>query len=144
MNATITDTPMGPRIHVPMDLKRRSGRKRIIMPVASDATTQGAQEAPAGPTYRDAVVIAIARAFRWKKLLDEGRYGSIREMSVALGIEPAYMARLMRLTCLAPDIIDAIVNGLEPDGLSLNRLCRPAPVLWKDQSRSLGEHRDVD
>lgn len=136
MSVTLTETPAGPRIHVPMNLKRRSGRKRIIMPDSPDARMPES-EAPPGATYRDAMVIAIARAFRWKKLLDEGRYYSIVDMAAALGISHHYLTRLLRLTLIAPDILESIVDCREPDGMSLEKLRQPMPLLWDRQRHRL-------
>jgi hypothetical protein len=136
LSATLTDTPAGPRIHVPMNLKRRSGRKRIIMPDSPEARAPES-EAPAGATYRDAMVIAIARAFRWKKLLDEGRYCSISEIASTLGVTSPYVARILRLALIAPDIIEAIVDGREAEGMSLERLRQPMPMIWQEHVPTL-------
>jgi hypothetical protein len=64
------------------------------------------------PTCADpALVKALARAFRYQKLLDEGCYGSISEMAAAEQIEGGYLGSLLRLTLLAPDLVEAIVDG---------------------------------
>ena len=119
------------RVQVPMTFKRRSGRKEIIMPDgvgdAGDSSTN----------YHEALVIAISRAHRWKKLLDEGKYVSVVEMSNALGINRYYLARLLRLTLLAPDIVETILDGCEPDGLSIEQLRRPMPLLWEEQGKTV-------
>ena len=86
-----------------------------------------------GVTYHDAMVVAFARAFRWKKMLDEGVYATIKQMADGLGVAAPYMSRLIRLTFLAPDIIEAIVDSREPDGLSIERLRQPMPLLWSEQ-----------
>lgn len=119
-------------MHVPMTLKRRSGRKEIVVP-------DGLQHSEdTGPDYHEALVIATSRAHRWKKLLDEGRYASIIEMAQALKMDRHHMARMLRLTLLAPELIEAILNGNEPDGFSLRQLVSEIPVLWDEQRRTYG------
>ena len=130
MAVQLIESPEGPRVHIPLNLKRTSGRKRIV-------TRENTENQPLANAhciaYRNAMLIAIARGFRWRKLLDEGRYMSIHQMADDLGVVAPYMSRLIRLTLLAPDIIEAIVDGREPDGMSIEQLRRPMPLLWGDQ-----------
>ncbi|MEE9140465.1 MAG: hypothetical protein V3U18_06780, partial [Alphaproteobacteria bacterium] len=77
-----------------------------------------------------ALAIAVARAHRWQEFLDQGRFASITELASALGVDFAYAARLLQLTLLAPDIVEAILDGREPSGLSLEKLKRGLPVAW--------------
>ena len=132
MNSTrLVDRSEGITVHVPMTFKKRSGRKEIIVPAGLDSAGDSA------PDYHEALVIAISRAHRWKKLLDEGKYGSVAEMARALKMDRYQMARMLRLTLLAPDIIEAILDGREPEGLSLDRLRQPMPMLWEEQRHVL-------
>jgi len=110
-----------------------SGRREIIVPDGLDSTQDSA------PDYHEALVIAISRAHRWKKMLDEGRYGSIAELAQAVKVNRHYLARLLRLTLLAPDIIEAILDGREPDGMSLETLRKPMSMVWEEQCRMLME-----
>ncbi len=87
------------------------------------------------PDYHEALVVAISRAHRFKKMLDEGRYGSVAEMARALKMNRYYMARLLRLTLIAPDITESILSGNEPGGLSLNCLVQAIPELCTEQMR---------
>ena len=81
---------------------------------------------------------ALARAFRYQRLLDEGRYASISEMAAAERIERGYLGSLLRLTLLAPDIVEAILDGRQPEGLGLPRLTEPFPLDWLEQRAALG------
>ena len=81
---------------------------------------------------------ALARAFRYQWLLDEGRYGSISEMAEGEKIERGYLGCLMRLTLLAPPIIEAILNGRQPEGVTLAALMEGVPAAWKDQQSRFG------
>ena len=76
-------------------------------------------------------------ALRWQEILDAGRYRSITEIAAALGLDRSYVGRILRLTLLAPDIVEAIVRGEEPSGLSLERLVRRIPAAWAEQREKL-------
>ena len=84
------------------------------------------------------LALAIARAHHWKELIDSGKFASISELAIAIGMDFSYAARIYRLTYLAPDIIEAILNGREPDGLSMRVLCKPVPMNWDQQRELLG------
>ena len=122
-------------IRIPMDLKRRSGRKEIIVPEGLPGT-----ERPKSPS-QEPLVTALARAFHWQELIDSGRYGSITDLAEALGVDRSYVGRVIRLTLLAPDIVEAIVRGDEPSGLSLERLVKKMPMLWEEQRERFGFHQ---
>src|SRR5215217_5717093 len=114
-------------VRVPLAIRRRPGRRTVVTPVP------GGGEA-ALPTRADpALVKALARAFRYQRLLDDGRYASISEMAGAEKIERGYLGSLLRLTLLAPDIVEAILDGREPDGLRMPRLMQPFSTTWVKQ-----------
>jgi hypothetical protein len=118
-------------VRVPLRVRHRPGRKTIVRP----------QDAPAqalAPTSGDpALVKALARAFRYQRMLDEGRYASITEMAEAERIERGYLGTLLRLTLLAPEIVAALLDGRE-QGLSLPRLLEPLPTSWTEQQVLFG------
>ena len=118
-------------VSVPLRLKKRGGRKEVIVQQApaSDSSTR--------PSYQEALVIAIARAHRWQRLLDEGKFQSISDIAREIGLDVSFAARLMRLTLLAPDIIEAILMGDEPSGLSLTMLTKQLPLEWDRQHHEL-------
>jgi hypothetical protein len=102
-----------------MTIRRQSGQKTVATPVGQDIR-------PAVTTKSDpALLNALARAFRYQRLLDEGRYSSISEMAAAEKIERTYLSTLLRLTLLASDIMEAILDGLPPEGLGLPQLMAP-------------------
>jgi hypothetical protein len=107
---------------VPMAIRRRGGRKRIIGPdSASIRTSTDAGETRGGP----ALVKALARAFPWRRLLEEGRYASIRELAAAEQVDRAYVGRLLSLTLLPPEMVEAILDGRQSPALTLSDLLRP-------------------
>ena len=112
-------------IRVPMEFKTRGGRKEIILP--PDAATT----ADVGP--RSPLVVALARAYRWQRMLDSGEVKSLDKLASANGVDRSYVGRILRLAALAPDIVQAILADNEPTGLSLARLRDDIPIDWGDQ-----------
>ncbi|MGZ9106660.1 MAG: hypothetical protein ACXW3M_12830 [Rhodoplanes sp.] len=103
-------------VRIPMTFKRRGGRKVIIAPDGGDAW------APAKPRPDETLIRALARAHRWKRMLEEGRHRSAAEIAEAESVTRSFVNRLLRLTLLAPDIQEAILDGCQPKGLQLNDL----------------------
>jgi hypothetical protein len=119
-------------VFVPIAFKRFGGRKTIVAP-------DGSQVAPVRSKATDSTLIkALARAWRWQKLLDDGVYGSIAEMADKEGINRSYLSRTIRLSLLAPDIVDAILNGTQPATLQLADLEQPFPIDWEQQRAVFG------
>lgn len=92
-------------VRVPLTVRRRPGRKTLV------SLGFGAEGGRIATKADPALVKALARAFRYQKLLDDGRYGSISDMAAGEGIERGYLGTLLRLTLLAPDLVEAILNG---------------------------------
>jgi hypothetical protein len=118
-------------VTVPLTMKRRRGRREIIAPANLDPV------APVQPRANTPLALTIARAHRWREALEAGQHASIRELALAVGVDSSYAARILRLTLLAPDIIEAILEGTEPDGLSLEQLYR-LPAEWEGQREEAG------
>ena len=114
-------------IHVPMTFKKRGGRKVIVLP-------DGTQGNPAPKaTIDNTMVKALARAFRWQALLENGTYGCIEDIARGEQIGASFVSRIVRLALLAPDIVDAILEGRQPAHLTLEDLMEPFPVEWTRQ-----------
>lgn len=114
-------------IEIPMTFKKRGGRKVIVLPDGSHG-----HPSPAA-TIDNAMVKAIARAFRWQKLLENGTYSCLDEIAKAERIDSSFISRIIRLTSLAPDIVDAILVGKQPAYLTMKILMGPLPVEWERQ-----------
>ncbi len=114
-------------VRVPLTIRRRPGR-RTMLSLPSEAAG-GRIATRADP----ALVKALARAFRYQKLLDGGRYASISDMAAGEKIERGYLGTLLRLTLLAPEMVEAILNGRQPEGVTLPRLLEGVPVRWGEQ-----------
>jgi len=110
-------------VRVPLAARKpRGGRKLILTP-----SGMASRDASAADTT---LVKALARAFRWRRMLETGRYGTIEELAAAEKINSSYVSRLLRLTLLAPDIVEAILDGRQPDGVTLPGLMAGVESLW--------------
>lgn len=119
-------------VRVPFAIRKRGGRKLVVAP-------EGATWSAPRPRVDSTMVKAIARAHRWKRLLESGRFGSVAELAEAEKINQSYLCRVLRLTLLAPDIVEAILDGRQPPGMQLDVLLDPQPVAWPAQrDRLLG------
>jgi ParB-like chromosome segregation protein Spo0J len=116
-------------VRIPMQFQRRGGRKRIIAP-------DGSELAPATRPQPDGTLLkALARAWRWQGMLDEGIYTTVSEIGDAENISKSYVSRILRLALLAPDIVEAILAGRMDQGVMLEQLERPLPANWEEQRR---------
>ena len=120
-------------VTVPMNIQRRGGRKQIIGPDGEPVRASGDAAGVATTRGDPALVKALARAFRYQRLMDEGRYASISEMAAAERIDRGYLGRILQLTLLAPDLVEAILDGREPASLALPALQAGVSVLWEQQ-----------
>jgi hypothetical protein len=113
-------------IRIPMRLQRRGGRKLIITPEGVAA--------PARKSSRDEILVtALVRAHRWRRRIEMGQARSITDLAEQEGVTDAYVCRLLPLTCLAPDIVEAILDGRQPKGLRLAEMLGNGPVVWEEQ-----------
>ena len=116
-------------IRVPMEFKRRGGRKEIILP--PDAATAG----DVGP--RSPLVVALARAYRWQRMIDSGEVSGVEAIAAQHGVDRAYISRILCLATLAPDLMEAVLKGNGPQGISLVKLHRSLPLWWNEQRQLL-------
>ena len=121
-------------VRIPMRFQRRGGRKRIVAP-------DGSEIAPSSKRHPGGTLVkALARAWRWQRMLDDRVYASVSEIGDAENISKSYVSRILRLALLAPDIIEAIVAGRADQSLMLERLERPLRSSWEEQRRLLSAH----
>ena len=118
-------------LHVPFQLVKRGGRKEMVLPT-------GATTARATPD--NTLVKALARAFRWKRMLESGEFATITELAEREKMAPSYMTRVMRLTLLAPEVIERLLSGDRGLGISLANLLAAIPSEWESQKACLETH----
>jgi len=116
-------------VHIPLTFRKRGGRKLVVTP-------DGAEWAPR-PRVDNAMVKALARAFRWRKMLDEGTHATIEDLAKSKGIAKTYVGGILRLTLLAPVIVEAILDGRQRPELQLDALLKGFPLEWQAQQHSL-------
>ncbi|WIY53918.1 hypothetical protein O9Z70_05120 [Devosia sp. YIM 151766] len=110
-------------IHVPFRIIKRGGRKEMVLPAGVSQQRKN----------DNTLVKALARAFRWKRMLESGEATTIAELAEREGIAVSYVTRLLRLTLLAPDIVETILDGRQGPEVTLARLMEPFPVEWEAQ-----------
>ena len=111
-------------ITVPFTIRKRGGRKLVLTP-------DGTAVAPPPRRRPDSALLkALARGFRWQKMLREGDYQTLEEIADAENINPSYVSRLLRMTLLAPETVEAILAGNHPAGLTRAKVMQPFPMEW--------------
>ena len=110
-------------LHIPFRVVKRGGRKAMVLP-------EGAAQAR---KTDNTLVKALARAFRWKRMLESGEFATVSELAEREGIAPSYMTRVLRLTLLAPDIVEAILDGKQGPEVTLAQGLEPFPLAWQLQ-----------
>lgn len=118
-----TPIPETVTIHVPFRLVKRGGRKEMQLPA----------DAPQQRRMDNSLVKALARAFRWKRMLELGQFATIAELAEREGIAPSYLTRVLRLTHLAPDIVEAVLDSRQGPEVTVALLMEPFPPEWHAQ-----------
>ena len=124
-------------VRVPISIRKRGGRKVVLAPdgTLGDARKLFCQQ------VNNALVKAIARAFRWRDMLESNRCATVGEIATREQINESYVSRILRLTSLAPDIVEAILDGRHPPAMTLAMLMQRLPVCWNEQRAKLSRAR---
>jgi hypothetical protein len=120
-------------VRVPISIRKRGGRKLVLAPdgMEHDPRKLHCQQVD------NAMVKALARAFRWRDMLENHSCGTIKEIAQTERINESYVSRLVRLTLLAPDVLEAILAGRYPPAITLAKLMEPFPISWPEQRRAI-------
>ena len=129
-----TPIPETMTLHVPFRIVKRGGRKEMQMPdrVRPERTPDST------------LIKALARAFRWKRMLEAGEFATIADLAEHERIAAPYLTRMLRLSFLAPDLVEAILDGHQPSDLSLEMLRKPLPTRWSEQRQLLSSEDYFD
>ena len=125
-------------VQIPLRLRKRGGRKLMVVPEGATAW------APQPARVDSAMVKALARAHRWRRMLESGEYASVTELAAAEKINQSYLCRVLRLTLLAPKMAEAILDGRQPPEITMAALMEPFPVEWRTQVRCIRAHNLKD
>ena len=114
-------------VRIPVRFHRRNGRQMVL--------TRGGDNGQVTPERETngSLVSALAKAYRWQEQLESGEYAGLEDLAAANGVDRTYVGRILRLTSLAPEIVERILHGDEPGGISLAKFRRSLPVLWAKQ-----------
>jgi hypothetical protein len=115
-------------VRVAIAIRKLGGRRLVLAPDGADVTA-----ARVARHIDNAMVKAIARAFRWREMLENGTHATIAEIAAAEKINESYVGRVLRLTLLAPDIIEAVLGGWQPPEMTLALLMKPFAIEWTEQ-----------
>lgn len=118
-------------VRIPVSFRLHRSGKQVITPIGASPWTTA-------PRVDNALVQAIARAHRWRDLLERGKHASAADLAKAEKVNDSYLSRLLRLTLLAPDIVEAVLDGSQPKALELRDLMTPFPPGWDAQRKVLG------
>ena len=121
-------TPLMLTVHIPLTIRLRGGRKVVIAPDGTEAPAVGA-----AARIDSTLVKALARAFRWRRMLESGMVSTVGEIAAREKINKSYVSRILRLTLLAPDIVEAILDGRQMPEVTLPVLMGPFPLEWDRQ-----------
>ena len=109
-------------VFIPMRFHRRNGSQKIV--TAGQAKEDQDEDAP----WR-----ACPKAHRWQGELESDQHSSVEDLAKAYKVNLSYASRMLRLTSLAPNIVEAVLGGRPPAGLSLRALHKGIPLYWEEQ-----------
>ncbi|MBF0341072.1 MAG: hypothetical protein HQL95_08950 [Magnetococcales bacterium] len=118
-------------VSIPMQMRRRGGRTMIIAP-------DGLEVSPPSSPRDGALLKHVVKAHHWLRQLERGRFGSVRELAETENLDISYVSKILNLTLLAPDIVESILDGRQPDVLTWQELKHPFPMLWSEQRKRWG------
>jgi hypothetical protein len=120
-------------VRVPLAIRKRGGRKVVVSP---DGSVLPGAPRQVTTNADPALLKALGRAFRWKRLLDDRTYASVSEIARAEKLDRTYVGDVLRLTLLAPGIVEAILEGRQEERVTLPSLLKAWPLHWTRQIRS--------
>lgn len=138
---TVAPAPIGGgatvTVKIPLRLRKRGGRKLVVVPKGATAW------APPRARVYNATVKAIARAHRWREMMENGMHSTIAHVAAAEKMNASYVGRVLRMTLLAPEVVEAILDGQQPAEMTLAALMRPFPMIWRQQMEELSKVRSI-
>ena len=123
----MTAIPPTLTVYIPLTVRRLGGRKVVIAPDGTESPVIAAAR------IDSTLVKALARAFRWRRMLESGVVSTVGEIAVREKINKSYVSRILRLTLLAPEIVEAILDGRQATEMTLRVLLKGFPVEWDRQ-----------
>ena len=125
----MTGTTETIRVVIPLTIRKRNGRPKILPPDDVDARNGRAQDPH--------VLRAIARAWSWRRQLETGAVSTIQDIAAAEKVSDRFVGRMIRLAYLSPSVLETLVITRKPPALSLNDLMAVAELPWAEQMNSV-------
>ena len=126
-------------LSIPIQVKKRSGRKQIITPDGLDLLHKSDEQPTPISNTKEPIAVAVARAHRWLDLIERGDYANGQVLAKALGVDASYVHRFLRITLLRPDLIEDLLHNRVPEGMSIEKL-RQIPEVWAEQDGVLDQN----
>ncbi|MBF0437375.1 MAG: hypothetical protein HQL77_18710 [Magnetococcales bacterium] len=120
-------------IRIPMQLRKRGGKRLIINPDGQVFTPNTEVSMPDDPVVR-----ALVNARRWQVMLESGEVNTIKDLAEKEKVNSSYLSRMLKLNSLAPQIVERILSGNYPDSINLASLRQGIPLDWNEQMRKFG------
>ncbi|MBF0309298.1 MAG: hypothetical protein HQL56_07205 [Magnetococcales bacterium] len=120
------------QVFIPVRFQKRGGRRQIIAP------DDGTGLVPTRTSRDETMIQCLARSFKWRKMLDSGQASNLTEIASREKVNVSYVCRLFDFSFLAPDIVEAILDGRQPKGLTMREMRDEIPVSWEEQRRKFG------
>jgi hypothetical protein len=117
-------------VSIPMAIRKRGGRKLVVSPAGAEPW------APSRPRIDNTLLRALVQAFHWQHKLESGQHATISELAKVLKLDRSFVSHVLRLTLLAPDLVEAILDGRQSPTMQLQTLVRGFPVEWERQRRN--------
>lgn len=118
-------------ISVPMFFRNVSGKKQMVL-------SEELKSLDGDRLAENAIVAAFARARAWMKILDSGTVGTVKDLAESVGVDRPYVVRILRFATLSPRILQAVLHGRAPDGISVEKLAAIQSDDWSEQEREAG------
>jgi hypothetical protein len=126
------DLPNRVITEIPMRFRRHGGKTVVIHPDGNRIVEHSMARTD------QTLIKVIARAFRWERLLRDGTYATLDEIAKAENISPSYVSRVIRITLLAPEIINAVLEARHPPTFTMREVLNPFPLHWDEQLTTFG------
>ena len=119
-------------VRIPLAIRNRGGRKVVVSPDGQQTW------APSRPRVDNTLLRAVVQAFHWKGLLESGHFATVSELAAAEQLNGSYVSHVLRLTLLAPFLVEAILDGRQPPTMQLQLLMRSVPTTWELERKLVG------
>lgn len=133
MDINVNKTDQKIIVHVPINLRKWGGKKVVVGPVGQDL-----RRLDLHIRKDDKLLKALGRAYKWQKWIETGHCKNAQEVCEIENINRSYVLRILRLMRLSPKIIQAVLDGNQPDGFGLSSVEKSFPALWSEQENRFG------